>query len=355
MQWFIEIRSHPSLLPFISNLPTLIPSMSYKISSTASPTTLFEKINEKICLESRYRYSFSISDTFGDGLCCAEGSGSYELKVGEHVIAEGGDFGKSEKFWFTFHDCLQDSDCDDGDYRTISTCKREATACLHRPRPCDEYGQIISINVTTLNFPEATGWKIKDLNGDVQFEGGPYELSKNTYHDNTCLPDGFCTFVNSGDDLFGLKLGVKNDQLLVNDENIWPGKLNNLVIGDPSFAPSTSTSPTSASPTANEISCSCEEDKHPLTIEFMADNSSKLENIIFIETMHSSAWEEKHKLQNFDSSSLNTFNICLDKHSCHRLKITDSESNGICCENGNGWYNAYWKGKAFDLILALKS
>jgi hypothetical protein len=62
--------------------------------------------------------------------------------------------------------------------------------------------------------------------------------------------------------------------------------------------------------------------------------------------MHSSAWEEKCKLQNFDSSSLNAFNVCLDEHSCHRLKITDSESNGICCENGNGWYNAYWKGKA---------
>jgi hypothetical protein len=287
-----------------------------------------------------------MSDTFGDGLCCAEGSGSYKLKVREHVIAEGGDFGKSEKFWFSFHDCLLDSDCDDGDYRTMSTCKIEATACLHRPRPCDEYGQIVSINVTTLNFPEATGWKIKDHNGDVQFEGGPYELSKSTYVDNACLPDGFYTFVNSGDDLFGLKLGVKNGGLLVNDENLWPGKVNDLVIGDPSFVPSTSTSPTSASTITKEISCSCEGDKYPLTIEFMADNDSKLGNIIFIETMHSSAWEEKCKLQNFDSSSLNAFNVCLDKHSCHRLKITDSESNGICCENGNGWYNAYWKGKA---------
>ena len=95
------------------------------------------------------------------------------------------------------------------------------------------------------------------------------------------------------------------------------------MIGDPSFAPSTSTSPTSAYTITNEISCSCEGDKNSLTIEFMADNGSKLENIIFIETMHSSAWEEKHKLQNFDSSSLNTFNICLDKHSCHRLKIND--------------------------------
>ena len=167
--------SPTSTSPSTSMPPTNLPSASNSPSSS-SPTTAPEKINEQICLESRHTCSFSITDSFGDGLCYAEGSGSYELKVGEHVIAEGGDFGKSEKFWFTFHDCLLDSDCDDGDYRTMSTCKIEATACLHRPRPCDEYGQIISINVTTLNFPEATGWKIKDHNGDVQLEGGHYEL-----------------------------------------------------------------------------------------------------------------------------------------------------------------------------------
>ena len=44
-----------------------------------------------------------VADSFGDGLCCAEGYGSYVLKAGENVIEEGGDFGKSEKFWFNFH------------------------------------------------------------------------------------------------------------------------------------------------------------------------------------------------------------------------------------------------------------
>ena len=299
-----------------------------------------------MCLELSNRHSFSISDLFGDGMCCFEGQGSHVIRVDDDNIAEGGDFGKSEHFWFRLQDCASDSYCDDGDISTISTCKKEAAACLCTPRPCIDYGHMVSIDVTTFNFPEAAGWKIEDYNGNVHFEGGPYELSKNTCTSSSCLPDGIYAFVNSGDDLLGLKVRVGNDMLLLNDENSWPGKANNFLIGDPSFAPSTSTSPTSASTLSKELSCSCEGDKHALTIEFMADNDSKLENIIFIETMHGSAWEEKHKLQNFDSSSLNAFNVYLDKHSCHRLKITDSESNRICCENGNGWYNAYWKGKA---------
>ena len=125
-----------------------------------------------------------------------------------------------------------------------------------------------------------------------------------------------------------------------------PDKINDFILGDPSFAPSASESPTSASTKSTESSCSCEGDQHSLTIKFMADNDSKLENKIFIDSLLGSIWEERHRFQNFDSSSLNAFNICLNKNSCHRLKMTDVESNGICCENGNGWCDEYWNGKA---------
>ena len=305
-----------------------------------------DTINEEICLELSYRYSFTISDTFGDGFCCAEGHGSYVLKIGENIIATGGNFGKSEKIWFTFQNCTLDSDCDDGDIRRRSTCRKEANVCLYTPKACNEYGHMVSINATTNYFPEAVSWKIKDHNGDVKHEGGPYDLSKTTYIDNACLPDGFYTFSNTGSDFIGLKIGIVEEDSLLVSEQLFPDKSKDFVIGDPSFAPSTSVSPTSASTTSNELSCSCGEDKHSLTIEFMADNGSKLENKIFIHSLNGSTWEERYRFQNFDSSSLNTFNICLDKDSCHKLKMTDLESNGICCENGNGWYNAYWNGKA---------
>jgi len=317
-------------------------------SLTASPTTGPGKINEEICLDLIYSYSFSISDSFGDGFCCAEGYGSYVLKIGQNVIATGGDFGKSEQFWFSFQDCTVDSDCDDGDISTMNTCRKEAKACMHTLKACSEYGHMVSINATTNNFPEAVNWDIKDHNGDVKYEGGPYELSKTTYFANTCLADGIYTFSNLGTDFIGLKIGVGDDTPLVNEQYMWPDKSKEFVIGDPSTAPPTSASPTSASTTSNKLLCSCEEDKDSLTIEFMADTASELENKIFIDSLHGSTWKERYRLQNFDSSSLNTFNICLDKHSCHRLKITDSASNGICCEKGNGWYKAYWNGLELD-------
>ena len=56
-------------------------------------------------------------------------------------------------------------------------------------------------------------------------------------------------------------------------------------------------------------------------------------------------------MQNFRSSNLNTFTNCLSKSTCHRLKLTDAEANGICCDNGQGWYNVYWNGKSSSFIL----
>lgn len=41
-------------------------------------------------------YTFTISDTYGDGICCSYGSGSYSLKNGAEVLASGGSFTSSE-------------------------------------------------------------------------------------------------------------------------------------------------------------------------------------------------------------------------------------------------------------------
>ena len=95
------------------------------------------------------------------------------IRVDDNAIAEGGDFGKSENVWFQLQDCSSDSDCDDGEIKT-TRCSKEATACLHKPRPCDEHGHMVSINTTTFNFPEAADWKIEDHDEDFQLEGGAF-------------------------------------------------------------------------------------------------------------------------------------------------------------------------------------
>jgi len=46
------------------------------------------------------RFQFSILDTFGDGLCCSHGSGSYKVYMDNDLQISGGEFGESEAFFF---------------------------------------------------------------------------------------------------------------------------------------------------------------------------------------------------------------------------------------------------------------
>ncbi|WP_246223971.1 T9SS-dependent choice-of-anchor J family protein [Fulvivirga kasyanovii] len=45
-------------------------------------------------------YTFTINDTYGDGICCGYGNGSYTLSSAQGVIVTGGDFGSSESTEF---------------------------------------------------------------------------------------------------------------------------------------------------------------------------------------------------------------------------------------------------------------
>lgn len=54
-----------------------------------------EKIEVSKCLP-RGCYRFSITDSYGDGICCAHGNGAYELSYKGKVIVSGGSFGSDE-------------------------------------------------------------------------------------------------------------------------------------------------------------------------------------------------------------------------------------------------------------------
>ena len=52
---------------------------------------------ESICLDGNGCYTFIINDTYGDGMCCTYGQGSYALLRGNDTIASGGEFQDSEE------------------------------------------------------------------------------------------------------------------------------------------------------------------------------------------------------------------------------------------------------------------
>ncbi len=69
----------------------VVASESY---STANPDG--STVNETISGLANGNYTFTISDSFGDGICCGFGNGSYTLSSSAGTIVSGGEFGSSE-------------------------------------------------------------------------------------------------------------------------------------------------------------------------------------------------------------------------------------------------------------------
>ena len=106
------LERDPSLAPLKVNLITdTFPSeTSWQIldedenivaSATSDLFAPFDTINQNICLEPGFGYDFVIFDSFGDGICCDGGEGSYTLfGPFSDVLGTGGDFEFSDTVSF---------------------------------------------------------------------------------------------------------------------------------------------------------------------------------------------------------------------------------------------------------------
>jgi hypothetical protein len=69
-------------------------------------------ITEKLCLPNDC-YTFTISDAYGDGMCCSYGNGSYNITDQNGTITSGGSFGANEATDFCLGN-ISNPSCDDG-------------------------------------------------------------------------------------------------------------------------------------------------------------------------------------------------------------------------------------------------
>tara|TARA_Y100000589_G_scaffold328993_1_gene374414 strand:- start:1057 stop:4500 length:3444 start_codon:yes stop_codon:yes gene_type:complete len=76
-----------------------ISSLEGIVASGGVYSTAFTLYEELLCLEDGC-YSFTINDSWGDGICCEYGEGYYEINSGGVVIAYGGDFLNNETVMF---------------------------------------------------------------------------------------------------------------------------------------------------------------------------------------------------------------------------------------------------------------
>jgi len=103
------------------------------------------QIQEVICVDEGC-YTFTIFDSWGDGVCCGYGTGSYELLVQGEVVASGGEFADSESTPFCAGSgetgCTDEAACNYDADATLDdgSCDFDCSGCMD-PEACnyDEY------------------------------------------------------------------------------------------------------------------------------------------------------------------------------------------------------------------------
>jgi M6 family metalloprotease-like protein len=78
---------------------------NWKVIETATSTTMGHHAGSSgttplTCLNTDMYYHFAISDTWGDGMCCSYGEGSYALQVNGITVKAGGEFSAAEEVMF---------------------------------------------------------------------------------------------------------------------------------------------------------------------------------------------------------------------------------------------------------------
>lgn len=156
-------------------------------------------------------YTFTIYDSFGDGICCAYGSGNYDLTVDGSTVASGGEYGESESTTFCVggsYGCTDATACNyDADAELDNgTCEFSCYGCTD-PESCNYDaeatiddgscigdGIAVTVSVTTDTWPGETTWTLSDSTGTVLLSGGPYTGSGTTDEQSICVGDGCYTF-----------------------------------------------------------------------------------------------------------------------------------------------------------------
>merc|ERR1719396_140303 len=138
-----------------------------------------------MCLETD-EYTFYITDTYGDGICCSYGSGGYKIKVNGEEVVSGGEFGDSETETFTVNASP-----------VAPPTTAPVTAPVAPPTPTSDTCEMFVLSLTTDQFGYETSFElVNDLTGGIRLAGGLYGSSM-TFEEVSCLTNGRYIFTVS--------------------------------------------------------------------------------------------------------------------------------------------------------------
>merc|ERR1712207_57943 len=143
-----------------------------------------------MCLASD-EYTFTITDAYGDGICCSYGQGGYVIKVDGTEVVNGGEFGNSETETFTVNNPTPSSA--PVAPPTTAPVTTPSTAPVTTPSGCVMF--VISLNTDDYGY-ETSFTLINDFTQGTRLAGGLYSSSK-SFDEVTCLDNGRYIFTIS--------------------------------------------------------------------------------------------------------------------------------------------------------------
>ena len=161
---------------------TLKNSSGATVAIGSGYTTANSTYTETLCLDNGC-YTFEIKDSYGDGICCSYGNGSYSVTVNGSQVANGGNFQSSQSHQI-------------------------CTGSVPEPEPEPECVDF-SLKFKTDNYPGEISWTVKDANNAVIGQGSGYTNKNYEYSANGCLEPGCytVTFTDSYGDGFCCSYG----------------------------------------------------------------------------------------------------------------------------------------------------
>lgn len=208
------------------------------------------------CVPTIGKYRFTISDDYGDGMCCSYGSGSFKVRMDGVEKASGGDFDSTEET--IFGTCTSTTMAP-----TVISTRNPTKAPTEFPTTLPSVAPSIppvlpptndddddggnddgdcipfEMRLTTDDYPEETTWSItKGCSDEVVLKGGPYDEANTEIIESGCLPldsytftisdshgDGICC--DSGNGKYSV---LFDDEIIAMDET----QLQSWTLGNPS-------------------------------------------------------------------------------------------------------------------------
>ncbi len=203
-------------------------------------------------------------------------------------------------------------------------------------------GQLdVAISVTTDDYPDEISWKVVSSSGQT-INSNVFDSQQTTYTTNLCLTSTSCyTFTIS--DTFG-------DGIL--DPGSFSVKVNGSVklsMPNDGFAYAMTTKFGLCDET---VPCQYTWQSR-VNVYIKTDNYGSETSFKVMMRRPNGAFSRKvFAGNNFASASEYDRSKCLRKSKCYKLIVYDSADDGICCEFGEGSFQASWKGKFNDFSHA---